>query len=1257
MSDFPWDYWRHFPVNPLGEMTTPAESALDEPPPIVTVFGAGITGLSVAHELIERGFAVQVVEKTESQTEEYECQVGGMAANQLSRVPASLQELHETLFESDPQGDLPRLRFMRARRMQPTQPRYPIKQRIRFEKPDSPGDWRDLLDGHEVKNAAKLNDVLTIAKQAYEAYETEYELARAAASALAGQLWSDPSAAVRQREILLIEIRGYTDMDGTAEANRALSQTWAEEVRLELIALNAASPDPIPNFGQHLVATGLGDTAPIGDQRTTLGRARSNRVEFRIVEQVMPGEHGFRFFPSFYRHLFDTMRRTPILDLRGNETGETAYDQLVATPDANIALDDKAAPHELDTRRIRSLKDVQNLLDVLLRNLRFTDRDILCLQLCMFRYMSSCRQRRELEAEGVNFWNYVGGDAAGYSPAAREFIEQAPKALAAMSGTETDARTQCSLLLQLLFKGPFDPQIDDMTLNNSSSAAWLGVWKSYLRQKGVRFFVGKLDALTLVDGEFLPEISGPGDWTHPRPEEPRDGFIAPARNDFFVLALPFEAVSALIWDAHAKLPQGPTLPLPQFDGPFGQLMRFDIDARRRNQQTGGPIPRERDAATGKPSEQRDPLRDISGIQYFFTNNYRFGHGHVYFFESEWGLTSISQLAYWRDRTDPIGNYIGQNSVDIGDWYTPDGQSAKSTWRSTVEEIADATWRQIKAGLAEKRSGMIIDPQYYHLDRGIEFVEQNFVGFFGSVLVSVVGTPAASALRISLVKDGSETEIIDYVVAATATRAGVAADIRASINALRGGTFAFAVQHDTNNLLVSPLTTNSDGRAVIAIRGDSVHSFFVSFGGGVPLEFSGMRETVLTQIESAIIADPNLPFQVTRLGASFNLLLEGAGPITIGVANADDMIEVIDGSQLEVSVENRNVQVVRQPQRSSSRLVRVMAVKEAWIETPQPDPGRRYSVKFLRAGDPTDQLISESYIAQASDGTADDLRNELRLRLEAAAATVGGFSVHELPDPALPNAQFTGVRIVMDPSPTGAVAFELTTKDLPVSALMASSPLQNRTQFLINVPAQWQCRPGLSRTKLPQESLTTAKGETEEFRYWHDTPALSRWVPAGTFMATHTRMTTMEAANESARHAVNAILQKICAMPKDPGKPYGYKGRLIADPCEIWDPEEHELDDLCYFKELDQALLDADLPHLVEILKLENLVLSLPQTEDARLELWDEIYEFMTEAQVDLIGQLAAGSQTLDQAYSNLAAQLQAAFAPKQQAPFGGGGGP
>jgi hypothetical protein len=84
---------------------------------------------------------------------------------------------------------------------------------------------------------------------------------------------------------------------------------------------------------------------------------------------------------------------------------------------------------------------------------------------------------------------------------------------------------------------------------------------------------------------------------------------------------------------------------------------------------------------------------------------------------------------------------------------------------------------------------------------------------------------------------------------------------------------------------------------------------------------------------------------------------------------------------------------------------------------------------------------------------------------------------------------------------------------------------------------------------------------------------ARWVLAGTYMKTHTRLTTMEAANESARHAVNAIL---------------HDQQSLGDRCMIWDPEDFELPEFDDLKALDERLFRDGYPHMVEILGLDEI---------------------------------------------------------------------
>ena len=78
-------------------------------------------------------------------------------------------------------------------------------------------------------------------------------------------------------------------------------------------------------------------------------------------------------------------------------------------------------------------------------------------------------------------------------------------------------------------------------------------------------------------------------------------------------------------------------------------------------------------------------------------------------------------------------------------------------------------------------------------------------------------------------------------------------------------------------------------------------------------------------------------------------------------------------------------------------------------------------------------------------------------------------------------------------------------EIPREALERAVVLHNENPYIINVPGQWRHRPGLNQTT-GKVDYTVEKELFEECLF-------RRWVPAGTFMATYTRLTTMEAANE------------------------------------------------------------------------------------------------------------------------------------------------
>jgi OOP family OmpA-OmpF porin len=72
-----------------------------------------------------------------------------------------------------------------------------------------------------------------------------------------------------------VEISGHTTDRGNAETNRALSQTRAEAVRTYLIGKG------IP--AERLVAIGHGGDRPIDSNKSAGGRAKNQRIEFRVL--------------------------------------------------------------------------------------------------------------------------------------------------------------------------------------------------------------------------------------------------------------------------------------------------------------------------------------------------------------------------------------------------------------------------------------------------------------------------------------------------------------------------------------------------------------------------------------------------------------------------------------------------------------------------------------------------------------------------------------------------------------------------------------------------------------------------------------------------------------------------------------------------------------------------------------------------------------------------------------------------------------
>ena len=644
----------------------------------VAIFGAGIAGLTAAHELIERGFDVEVYERDKpsvlEDTAGAPCAIGGMARTQWSRVEQSNGEAAETHDAG----------------WRSTQPlRLFPRQKIRFKagEIDPTGD-KDL----EAKLDELVEDV------------THY--------------------IYNHGPVKCIEVRGFSDEllpgpdpdllpPGGLDLKRALAVQPLLESRLQKAAANV-----------QVTAKGYG---PGYGEYWAVRPEDRNYVSFHVVEDWIPGEHGFRFFPSFYRNLFDTMRRTPIPDENQpiyQETPRTVLDNIMPTEFMGICTKSQSQPFPLRRTPPTSLQEVFDEVRSMLGSLGLTLADQTRFQLKLFKYMTTCAQRREQEYEHVSWWDFLEADQ--FSEAFQKYADSTAQALVAMDAHQSDARTYGNISIQMLQDQFAGRARTDGTLNGPTSLVWFDHWRRYLETQGVRFYRGKLKSFEVFDDNtYWPrvEIRRPYDEFGKLLDEPRKVDTVLVR-DYYVIAIPGEALQQIV-DKNPKL-RG---------GDFDKVRTFPF---------GSPDQANPDGA----------LEHMSGIQYYFANDFKMLEGHTIFPDSEWRLSSISQPQFWTKKRGWWSGYRGVLSVDVSDWETPSpAANGKAAWRCTKDEIAKAVWKQIKDALEERVKGIkgyaaqpesveqtahspaerpsliegappprltLPEPLFYHLDENIKF---------------------------------------------------------------------------------------------------------------------------------------------------------------------------------------------------------------------------------------------------------------------------------------------------------------------------------------------------------------------------------------------------------------------------------------------------------------------------------------------------------------------------------------------------------
>ncbi|WP_205520120.1 NAD(P)-binding protein [Pyxidicoccus caerfyrddinensis] len=436
----------------------------------------------------------------------------------------------------------------------------------------------------------------------------------------------------------------------------------------------------------------------------------------------LPGEHGFRFFPSSYRHLASTMVETPLLDVHGNLTPRRVFDNLVPSSFYGIASQGRRirflrrAPA---TRPVEMLQELWELADS-----GYPPTDTLQFTLRIWRYLCTSSERRKAEYEKLSWWEYLEGyePKTGtrrytYSAAFKRDMKFAPRVLAAFDGEWGDAHTNGNTLAQLYLNNLLPMPKTDGTLNGPTTLAWFRPWRRYLeRYLGVEFTSGRLTRFESVEDRLVAWWRPLGEaeqqdtqWYDPKAFE---GGTEPV--DYYLVATDAATAELVTKD----------------------LLRIGVIEKLRGFTTNIP-PNPRGSAPEQPRPEGvlpghvawDRFQTLTGIQFFFPWSVRLAEGYIYFLDAPWGLSAINSQQYWASPPafwqDGFGAML---SVDIGNWYVRE-PGLKSPSTCSREEIAHEVWRQIKRATEQHNAPLpqsvdpgfkLPEPAWYHLDRSIRF---------------------------------------------------------------------------------------------------------------------------------------------------------------------------------------------------------------------------------------------------------------------------------------------------------------------------------------------------------------------------------------------------------------------------------------------------------------------------------------------------------------------------------------------------------
>lgn len=396
----------------------------------------------------------------------------------------------------------------------------------------------------------------------------------------------------------------------------------------------------------------------------------------------LPGEHGFRFYPGFYRHLIETLFEIPAF-------GGFVNANLCASNETAIVFDGRP-PITVPRRLPHTVADVAAMLmGVHLDSGVATPADMELMAWFRLKYLTSGPDRRENEYDAISWANFLELDARPYTSDYKKFERSVPRTLSAMVADKCSAYVIGDITMQMLLGYLRPDERPDAALNGPTTDRWLQPWTDFLAARGVTFVLERpLTDLVLDAGD-------PSRIDHAVIDTPGGPMNVVA--DHYIAALPLEAMRTVVAASG----------LAAHDPGLNDIMSPLLD----------------------PTTATDWM---VGAQYFLANDVPICEGHVMYADSPWSLTSVSPAQFWATTGTPIeaaygdGTVKGLLSVAISDWDVVSprlGKKAREAGSLNLADPAGVILDEVFAQLQDALGASVLplaDVVHRQLDRRISF---------------------------------------------------------------------------------------------------------------------------------------------------------------------------------------------------------------------------------------------------------------------------------------------------------------------------------------------------------------------------------------------------------------------------------------------------------------------------------------------------------------------------------------------------------